>query len=110
MKFPALIIIIVILSCNQGADKSVQATVENQTMAPAAQKSGETLNLDSLATGVDKYYPYYHRTIHLSRDYLPLDTDSSSISRKAFVEKLKSGKFIVYRWIMIHRISTNYVY
>lgn len=98
IKILPIFFLSVLWSCQQtdGTDEKhekAEAVQNNQTLPD------QNFDVDAEALLKDRmaWYGYHYRTIHLARDFTALDTDSSQMTKAAFLNKLASGNLVAFK-------------
>ncbi len=88
--FTAIILGVLIstTSCNNVDRGKLQKETKNQT------NEINTTNAADILKDFKTWYNYTYYNIHLSQDFIGLDTNSSTINKTQFLERLATGKFV----------------
>ena len=87
----------ILWSCQQteNAEKQQEtATVEN---IPTLADQNLEVDAEALLKDYMTWYSYHYRTIHLAQDFTGRDTDSTQLSKEAFLTKLATGDYVAFK-------------
>lgn len=82
-------------SCSQKDSKSINGVSDTKNLINLSE--GDFLN----------WWKFHSQNIRLSSNFIPVDEDSSSMDKRTFLTKLKSGAYLPYR---LHLIENQRVY
>jgi peroxiredoxin len=90
-----IFLLIALLSCNNKENENSQIDKKNNR----DNRLKEVFNIDpkTITKDFDTWYNYTYYKIHLSQDFIGLDTDSIQIDKLSFLIKLKSGNKIPFK-------------
>ncbi|WP_373513407.1 TlpA family protein disulfide reductase [Persicitalea sp.] len=85
----------ILWSC-QKAENTEQPQKETTAVESIQSMPDQNFEVDAEALLKDykTWYGYHYRTIHLAQDFTGLDTDSSQLTKAAFLAKLATGNYI----------------
>lgn len=92
------------LSCNNvdSAKLSTEQKKKSSTTNKAAHESDKvfTINAEDILKDFMTWYTYSHYNIRLAQDFVGLDTDSSTLNKNAFLNRLATGDFVAFKIII----------
>lgn len=100
------LIIYSLSSCNLSERKNNLNAIENKKDTTIIEK--KVVEWKTTAKDIDSWYNYTYNNIVLSKDFIPLDTDSSVIKKIDFLNKLKTGDLLAMK--IVNNKTANPIY
>jgi thiol-disulfide isomerase/thioredoxin len=84
-------------STGDGSSNKEQKPSGKQDHYSFFQEKNIVVDSNAILEDYKKWYSYTYNNVHLAQDFIGLDTDSSSLSKAAFLSRLTSGNFVPFK-------------
>ena len=101
-----------LLSCNNTSPKFLQPNKDSDSIDYKNHSANEKIAVlpKTLLKDFTTWYHYTSNNIHLSQNFIPLDTDSFKIDKATFLKKLMTGKVVAFNTSISQGIPVYQLY